>query len=101
MHCPKCGAEATQGARYCQSCGAVVTQVKTPTGLIVSTWILCVCTIIPLIGILCSIAMFVTSILLIRSRNRAGEINGIIALVLWIITFLIGFGIGFSSTYGR
>lgn len=75
----------------------VLTQAKTPVGLIAATWIQMVGTFIPVIGIFCSIGMLVSSIILARSRNAAGRINGIIALVIWGATFLIGFGVGFGS----
>jgi len=75
-------------------------RVPTPTGLIAATWILCVCAVIPLIGILCSIAMLVCAIKLVRSKNSTGKTNGIIALVVWIITFIIGFIISFAAAIG-
>ena len=76
----------------------------TPKGLIAATWILCACTFIPFtlvpyIGIICSIAMLVCAIILACSKNRLGRINGIVALSIWIITFLIGCFFGLAAGF--
>lgn len=109
MKCRHCGEFLHQSrAQWCVSeladegvqhktCHRVPTQPETPVGLIAATWIQLFGTFIPIIGLFCSIGMLVTSIMLVTSRNRAGRTNGIIALVIWGATFLIGFGIGLGS----
>ena len=73
----------------------------TPVGLITTTWVLCGCTIIiPPIAIPCSIGMLITSIMLVNSKNTVGKTNGIVALILWVITFIIGFIAGFMAAVG-
>lgn len=74
--------------------------VPTPKGLIAITWGLCVCTAIPLVGILFSAGMLVCAIMLFRSKNKTGRMNGIVALTLWTLTFVIGFvmAIGAAGT---
>jgi len=101
MYCQKCGNEVVGVAKFCSSCGDVVQESKTPTGLIAATWALFLGSYVPLLAIPASIGMLVTAIMLIRSGNRTGKINGIIALIILGIGFMIGFVIGFSATYGK
>ncbi|MDD3628132.1 MAG: hypothetical protein PHV06_12530 [bacterium] len=67
----------------------------TPLGLIAVTWLLCVCTFIPYIGIIFLPEMFICAIILIASKNKTGKINGLVALSIGIINFLIASVLGF------
>lgn len=99
MDCPKPDDDTPEAARTCSPEGAAIIDAKAPIGLIAGTWFLCACTFIPAIAFPCSLAMLVTSIMLVRSPNRRGKINGIVALVFWIVTFMIGFVTSFAASY--
>lgn len=78
-------------------------QRPNPTTLIVVTWGLVLASFLPfplVIAFLCSLGILGCSIALLFTRNKAGIINGLVVLGLWIITFLISFMITFAQAYG-
>jgi hypothetical protein len=111
--CPQCGKQFSvpdwmQGTANCPHCaGYGVDQPRsaakqmnsTPSGLIAATWLCCIGTFIPivLIQLLCSFGMLVLAIILCTTKNTAGIVNGIVALVLWIFTFMVGFVLGITG----
>ncbi len=88
--CPSCGLELNRAMRNCPNCGGIVASEKPPKGLIAATWILMACCFfIPIAGWLCFFPGLATSIMLIRSRNKTGKINGIIAVVVMLSVFVL------------
>ncbi|KAF0148410.1 MAG: hypothetical protein FD143_2873 [Ignavibacteria bacterium] len=109
MYCPKCGNQNSDEVKYCSNCGnslmSIITQPlstdtieeseenETPVALIIITWLLMIFSFFPLgqVTMLIGIAILFCAIFLLFSKNSTGKTNGWIVLIIWIITFLIGF----------
>lgn len=115
MYCYNCGRQNLGQANYCENCGSALKNIEqpfqahhstkyqysTPTAVIVITWVLVLISFFPLSlmsRLLNSIVVLVSAIWLVRSRNGIARTNGWIVLVLWIITFLVGFWNAISTT---
>ena len=105
MFCKNCGAEVSDKAYVCIKCGTKLinesnkssdSEPETPVALIVFSWIILgVSCFNHLLGfalaIIMSFAVLLFSILLIANKNKTSKVNGTIILIIWIITFIIGF----------
>ena len=108
MYCPTCGIQNSEDNKFCSSCGSALdikpaqpkTQISSetkeipiPLPLIATTWILVVLSFFPMgqVSLLISIAILICAIFLISSKNGTGKSNGWFVLVIWSVTFLIGF----------
>ena len=72
-----------------------------PVALIVVTWILLILSAFPFglqVNIVISIAILLCSIFLVFSKNPAAKANGFIILIIWLITFCIGFYLSYTNT---
>jgi len=111
-NCPYCGESILVAAIKCKHCGEFLsknvnqqTNVKltpistTPFALIATVWILVVFSFFPLgqVNILISIGILICAIFLIASKNGIAKANGWFVLLLWIVTFSIGFFVGFTQ----
>ena len=67
------------------------------SGLIGITWLLCVLTFIPFIGIAASFGMLFCAIRLVNSHSQVEKTHGWIAIGLWVFTFAIGFIVAFLA----
>ena len=108
MFCSKCGSNNSDDSKYCNSCGTGLnsnitihttsneTVHPTPVALIVTSWIIFTLSLFNnflgmAMGIIVGLALLLCAILLTVNKNRIAKINGIILLVIWGITFIIGF----------
>jgi len=107
MYCSKCGSNNDNDNRFCSKCGAELIQSSlpepssyehespAPVPLIVTSWIVVAISLFNSIlgmalGIIVGFAVLLCSILLIVNKNKTAKTNGIIILIFWIITFIIG-----------
>ncbi|MCX6173553.1 MAG: zinc-ribbon domain-containing protein [Ignavibacteriales bacterium] len=109
MFCPKCGNQNSEEVKFCSNCGNSLVSVNTqrlsthafeeseekdtPVALIIITWLLIIFSLFPMgqVSLLISIAILFCSVLLLFSKNSTGKTNGWVVLIIWIITFIIGF----------
>jgi uncharacterized RDD family membrane protein YckC len=106
----KCGAENTDGNRYCCKCGFELNHKEnclnkstdindeppTPTALIAVTWVVTIVgAIIPNINwgfsLLLCFGVLVSTIILIVNKNSTAKKHGISILIIWIILQIIGY----------
>jgi len=117
--CMKCGQQvaatpapqATQGTAaqnngnvYAQQ-NAENSEVETPVGAIAGVWILLVLSFVATVpygiagAIVVSLGILYGGIYLVRIKNRTAKTHGIIILVIWVISFVIGFLAGLEGAY--
>jgi hypothetical protein len=109
--CPYCAEEISIDAVKCKHCGEFLTGdlraesqttklgAPTPTALILTVWILVVLQFFPMgqVSLIIDVAILICIVFLFTSKNTAANITGILAIITW----LIGFGIGFFNVYSR